>query len=87
MPSVIMLSFKIQANILSVIRLSVVAPFIKHFTKITIKIGVRVKQHIYFPLVSALLPTYPDLTLTCLSPSPSLAVPPPLAYYASPHLA
>ncbi len=25
--------------------------------------------------------------LTCLSPSPSLAVSPPLAYYASPHLA
>jgi hypothetical protein len=25
--------------------------------------------------------------LTCLSPSPSLAIPPPLAYYASPHLA
>jgi len=25
-------------------------------------LGVRVKQRIYFPLISALLPTYPDLT-------------------------
>ncbi len=32
------------------------------FWSVESKTGVRVKQRIYFPLDSALLPTYPDLT-------------------------
>jgi hypothetical protein len=55
--SVIMLSvacFTIMLNVLmlSVFMLNAEAPLHR----------VRVKQRIYFPLVSTLLPTYPDLT-------------------------
>ena len=52
-------------------------------------IRVRVKQRIYFPLISIFSAAFfiANLSwpnLTCLSPSPNLSVPPPLAYYASP---